>query len=37
MTWQSLTVAKNAALIGAHISVERTGIGINDGRREVSA
>jgi hypothetical protein len=37
MAWHTLTDAKIVALIGRHIDVERTGVGIDDGRREVVA
>ena len=37
MAWHTLTGAKIAALIGTHIGVARTGVGIDDGRREVVA
>ena len=37
MAWHTLTDAKIAVLIGTHIGVERTGVGIDDGRREVVA
>lgn len=37
MAWHTLTDAKIAALVGTHIGVERTGVGIDGGRREVVA
>ena len=43
MAWRTLTDAEIAVLIGTHINVERTGVGIvvgvidDDGRHEVVA
>ena len=37
MAWHTLTDAKIAVLIRLHIGIERTGVGIDDGRREVVA
>jgi hypothetical protein len=37
MACHTLTDAKIAALIGTRIDVERTGVGIDDSRREVVA
>ena len=37
VAWHTLTDAKIAALLGTQIDVERTGVGIDDSRREVVA